>query len=65
MFTALLFELFLAILFVVTAFLFFNHGLDPSLGFYISGLVLILMLCLTVSILASVIGKIKLCIKSF
>jgi len=54
-FTALLFELFLIVIYGITACLLYKYGLSPNLVFYISGLVLTIMLGLTTTVLVSII----------
>ncbi|WP_066071003.1 hypothetical protein [Neobacillus soli] len=58
-FTALVFELFLTVLFIISSFLFYLYSFSSSFGFYVSGAILILLLMMTVSILIATIRKYK------
>ncbi|WP_160724108.1 hypothetical protein [Bacillus sp. USDA818B3_A] len=50
-----LFELFLAFLFILSLFLFHSFGYKPNVLYYISGMILVLMLTMTIPLLITVI----------
>ncbi|WP_078410543.1 hypothetical protein [Priestia abyssalis] len=47
----LIFELFISILFIVSAYLFVTYGYKPNIHYYISAVMVILMLMITVPLL--------------
>ena len=55
---ALIFELFLSLLFILSFFIFSSLGYKPNFQYYISGVILLLMLTITVQLLITTIkGK--------
>ncbi|PLS01416.1 hypothetical protein [Neobacillus cucumis] len=53
-----IFELFLAFLFLSSIFIFGSFGYKPNVQYYLSGIILVLMLFLTVPLLITTIRKI-------
>ena len=54
-----LFELFLASLYSVSVYFFFQFGFEPNISFYLCGPILLLLMVITFNILKIVIGKTK------
>lgn len=57
MFISLLFELFMLMLFGVSGFLFYRYGMGPDLLFFVSGIILTILLIITVFIIKAITCK--------
>jgi hypothetical protein len=57
--TALLFELFLVVLFSISCFIFYFYGYSPDLVYYVCGAILVFILVITVSIIITIIVRHK------
>lgn len=58
--TALLFELFLLVLFVASVFIFYQYGFLPDIFYFLSGVILTVSLVLTVLVIRTIFRKVYL-----